>query len=92
MHKPLYDWLDKQEGRKDSSFDKVNKERVKQGYKKVVANKIKSGKENKRLVDKNYGVGVYQSQRSKAKHYEKKETKEGSVEERYKNWRKNMSK
>lgn len=41
MYKPLYDWLDKQEGRKDSSFDKVNKERERQGHKKVVAKKMK---------------------------------------------------
>lgn len=33
-YKPLYDWMDKHEGRKDSSYEAVQKERARQGYPK----------------------------------------------------------
>lgn len=34
MNKPMWDWMDKAEGRKDSSHENMQKERVRQGYAK----------------------------------------------------------
>ena len=33
-NKPMWDWMDKAEGRKDSSYTNMKKERVRQGYEK----------------------------------------------------------
>ena len=42
-YKPMWDWMDKAEGRKDSSHDNMMKERKAQGYdkKKSMAKKMK---------------------------------------------------
>lgn len=51
-YKPLWDWMDKHEGKKEgSSFEALQKERERQEVKKKLAQKMKSPK-NMKLADK----------------------------------------
>ena len=44
MNKAMWDFMDKAEGRKDSSFSNMNKERKRQGYKEIEGKKKETAK------------------------------------------------
>ena len=69
MNKAMWDFMDKAEGRKDSSFSNMNKERVRQGYKKVaekMQNKKGKGSLNspKRGRDNDVALGKNEQEKS----------------------------
>ena len=57
----MFDWLDKHEGRKEGSSSKaIEKEKVRQGYKSKVANKMKKKEEMaKKMPKPNTGMSRY---------------------------------
>ena len=59
-NKAMWDFMDKAEGRKDSSFSNMNKERERQGYKKVGEKKHEVAKKMKWEKAKNVTKGIHQ--------------------------------
>lgn len=73
-YKPLWDWMDKVEGKKEgSSFEKLQKERERQGYKKEsVAKKKKLAKKMVKVMGHEVREGSKKHARLLAdkKHYD----------------------